>query len=427
MRKLIAETNGLLAVFFSRERLPWGSDPDWRGDLKGNQHLLGGLADKDANEFLLAIPIADENVRHAIIAGARETSLPDAPVYPLMLDLQVEHWRSLVGSGARLSPDQFRVTAKGFAGRRLEIVRRVLRDYGTPLETTLERLSVARRFDRQAFEYVVRTFGTALPLDQFERIADLSFVTKGPDGFLTIHNAIAETIRESLSAEMRDSSVDALFRHFEERARVATPQNVSEESLAALFEAAFLRLEQGAEGYAAWLQEAADAAWNAARYASVASLWREANTAIAKQLGPDHRDTAASLNNLAVLLEAQGDFGAARPLHERALAIREKQLGPDHPGTAASLNNLAGLLRAQGDFGGARPLYERALAIWEKQLGPDHPNTATSLNNLAALLQAQGDFVGARPLYERALAIREKQLGPDHPATAASLNNLAGG
>src|SRR5262249_39310648 len=54
------------------------------------------------------------------------------------------------------------------------------------------------------------------------------------------------------------------------------------------------------------------------------------------------------------------------------------------------LNNLAGLLQAQGDFMGARPLYERALAINEKVLGPEHPETATSLNNLARLLHDQG-------------------------------------
>ena len=32
----------------------------------------------------------------------------------------------------------------------------------------------------------------------------------------------------------------------------------------------------------------------------------------------------------------------------RALAIREKALGPEHPDTAASLNNFVGLLQAQG-------------------------------------------------------------------------------
>ena len=39
------------------------------------------------------------------------------------------------------------------------------------------------------------------------------------------------------------------------------------------------------------------------------------------------------------------DFSGARSLYERALAIREKALGPEHPNTASSLNNLASLLR----------------------------------------------------------------------------------
>src|SRR3984893_12185188 len=34
IRTLIQYSNGLLAVFFSRERLAWENDPDWRDDLK---------------------------------------------------------------------------------------------------------------------------------------------------------------------------------------------------------------------------------------------------------------------------------------------------------------------------------------------------------------------------------------------------------
>ena len=384
MRTLIADTNGLLGVFFSRERLPWGID--WRDDLKDRQHLLGGLGEKDADAFLLAIPIEDKAIRHAIIAGARETSKPDAPVYPLMLDLQVVHWRTLTASGEAPSPDSFRVTAESFERRRQEIVRRVLRDYGNPLAITLERLSVARRFDRQAFDLVVQTFGTALPLDQFERITDLSFVTKGDDGFSNIHSAIAGTIRETLTPQMRATSAQALFRHFEERARITATQEVGDETTAALVEAAFLRLSQGAEGYATWLGEAADAFVRAARYATVAGLWQEAVSVIETQLGSEHPDTAGSLNGLAALLQIQGDFAGARPLYERALAIREKVLGAEHPNTAESLSGLADLLKAQGDLAGARPLYERALAIQEKVLGPEHPDTAESLDDLADLL-----------------------------------------
>lgn len=86
---------------------------------------------------------------------------------------------------------------------------------------------------------------------------------------------------------------------------------------------------------------------------------------------------------------------------------------------------LASLLQAQGDFVAARPLFERTLAIYERVLGPEHPDTATSLNNLAHLLQAQGDFVAARPLFERALTICKKVLGPEHPNTATVRDNLA--
>jgi hypothetical protein len=52
------------------------------------------------------------------------------------------------------------------------------------------------------------------------------------------------------------------------------------------------------------------------------------------------------------------------------------------------------VLKAQGDFAGARPLYERALAIREKTLGPEHYDTAESLNALAVVLSNEGDFAG---------------------------------
>ena len=163
-----------------------------------------------------------------------------------------------------------------------------------------------------------------------------------------------------------------------------------------------------------------------ADYAGARPYYERALAIREKALGPDHPDTALSLNNLGGLLRALGDHAGARPYYERALAINEKALGPDHPDTALSLNNLGYLLRALGDHAGARPYYERALAIREKALGPDHPDTALSLNNLGYLLYALGDHAGARPYYERALAINEKALGPDHPDTARSLNNLGG-
>jgi len=130
-------------------------------------------------------------------------------------------------------------------------------------------------------------------------------------------------------------------------------------------------------------------------------------------------------DELARVYENWGKYGDARPLYERALAIREAQLGPEHPSTATSLNNLAVLLESMGEYGDARPLYERALAIDEKALGPEHPDTAIDLNNLALLLKSMGEYGDARPLFERALSICETSLGTDHPHTKGVRDNLA--
>jgi tetratricopeptide (TPR) repeat protein len=163
-----------------------------------------------------------------------------------------------------------------------------------------------------------------------------------------------------------------------------------------------------------------------ARYSEAEPLLERAYQMREQQLGPEHLDTATSLNNLARLYRMQGKYEQAEPLYERALTIRERQLGPLHPHTAQSLNNLALLYHAQGKYEQAEPLYERALTVYEQQLGLEHPYTATDLNNLAELYRMQGKYEQAEPLYERALAIHEQQLGPLHPHTATGLNNLAG-
>ena len=146
---------------------------------------------------------------------------------------------------------------------------------------------------------------------------------------------------------------------------------------------------------------------------------------IRDRLGPDHPDTATSLNNLAALYDSQGAYAKAEPLYLRALAVREKALGPDHRDTATSLNNLAVLYDSQGAYAKSLAVHNRALKIFSKTLGPNHLDTANSLSNLAGLYKQKGDFGTAEALYRVALAIKEKQLGLHHPDVAVTCNNLA--
>ena len=144
-----------------------------------------------------------------------------------------------------------------------------------------------------------------------------------------------------------------------------------------------------------------------------------------KAHGPDHRDVAASLSNLALLNVAQRQYAQAETLLKRALVITEAALGPNHRDTGANLQNLGMAYYNQGQFAQAEPLLKRSLSIWEKALGSDHPNVAIILNNLALLYQGQGQFAQAMPLFKRALTIRETVLSPNHPDMANSVFNLA--
>jgi tetratricopeptide (TPR) repeat protein len=58
-----------------------------------------------------------------------------------------------------------------------------------------------------------------------------------------------------------------------------------------------------------------------------------------------------------------GHYSESEPLYQRSLAIREKALGPEHPDVAQSLNNLAALYKAQGQYAKAEAMKARAKAI----------------------------------------------------------------
>ena len=102
-----------------------------------------------------------------------------------------------------------------------------------------------------------------------------------------------------------------------------------------------------------------------------------------------------SLNEQVTNLYQAGKYEETIPIAKKLLELAENKFGPDHPDTATSLNNLAGLYQSMGDYAKAEPLLQRALKIYEKALGPDHPYTATSLNNLAALYRSMGDYAKA--------------------------------
>jgi CHAT domain-containing protein/Flp pilus assembly protein TadD len=152
-----------------------------------------------------------------------------------------------------------------------------------------------------------------------------------------------------------------------------------------------------------------------------------------------HLDLATYLNNLGLLLQAQGDYAGARRYYKQAQAMFQalypKEKHPQgHPHMALNLSNLGTLLLDEGDYGGARIYFQQAAALLQATYPKDqyprgHVHLATNLSSLGGLLHLQGDYTGARVYLERALAMLQglypKEKNPSgHDSLALCLNNL---
>lgn len=69
-------------------------------------------------------------------------------------------------------------------------------------------------------------------------------------------------------------------------------------------------------------------------------------------------------------LSREGKHLEAIPVAEKILAIYEKLNGPDHRDVATALSNLAGLHYDLGDYRKAQPLYQRSLEIRKRFWAP---------------------------------------------------------
>jgi tetratricopeptide (TPR) repeat protein len=132
-----------------------------------------------------------------------------------------------------------------------------------------------------------------------------------------------------------------------------------------------------------------------------------------KICGAKNADLLVLLADLAAIHQSLKQYDQAEIYLRRVIDIKQAALAPEEsgrPGLGLSnmifdLDNLAFVYGAQGKFGEAGKLFERALAIAENAVGGDHIIVAQALRNLAQNYRAEGRFADADPLLSRAAAI----------------------
>ena len=224
VRDVVSELKGIVFVINGREPLRWNEiDSAWTELLTGTQYKVRGLPLGDANQLLVSEGILDAVLREVMTTNA---SAPDGPgdlepVYPLLLDSQVEHWRNSVRSGLYLIPGPY-----GLRVRVLRIDgRNFFADYcettNLDCELRLTRYALHRWFDRSLFERVVRCFVTGLQVEAFDSVGNLSFVRVSEDRKRwTLHQGIRESLSAEVTPEVRRWTHLELVSFFEERIEI---------------------------------------------------------------------------------------------------------------------------------------------------------------------------------------------------------------
>jgi tetratricopeptide (TPR) repeat protein len=162
------------------------------------------------------------------------------------------------------------------------------------------------------------------------------------------------------------------------------------------------------------------------RYADADRDLRKALTLQQKLYGASHPAIARTLKNLASEVAESGDLNVAIGLEQRAVAMQRELRGNEpSPDLAEALNDLGVLLEANGDNDGAERFYRESLEMKQRLYGDKHPEVAAGLFAIASVLWDKEDLQGAEALFQRSIAMRRELQGESDPQLGEALFNLA--
>jgi len=145
-----------------------------------------------------------------------------------------------------------------------------------------------------------------------------------------------------------------------------------------------------------------------------------------RTLGPEHRDTLASVRALASLLDDEGHYPESEAMYRDVLEIQRRRLGADHPDVLATEGSLASVLFAEGRAAESEAVARGALERIRKLKGSDSRDALRLMNLIGISLIVQGNLPEAERVLEETLGIQRRVLGADHRSTMKTVLNLGG-
>ncbi len=142
--------------------------------------------------------------------------------------------------------------------------------------------------------------------------------------------------------------------------------------------------------------------------------------------GIDDVNTNNARLGLAAAHQSLGDLAKASEIYNQCLQTLRKTVGDEHPSTIATIQCLASLHEARGDYRSALPILEDTVQLQIKLLGSkEHPTVLQILSKVANAHIVLNNFSQAISILLENLDICKRVLGVNHPDTLMTQSTLA--
>src|SRR5262245_17675634 len=143
--------------------------------------------------------------------------------------------------------------------------------------------------------------------------------------------------------------------------------------------------------------------YRTAHYSEAEAMYRKALDAFDRDGEGAGLNRALTVENIAVILRAQGRFKESEKFHKEALPRLEELTGPSNPVTLRAVMNLATLYWSHGELEQAEPLARRAESGFRDLLEASQADRSSSRQMLASVYLAQHRYSDANTLLNSAV------------------------
>ncbi len=142
-------------------------------------------------------------------------------------------------------------------------------------------------------------------------------------------------------------------------------------------------------------------------------------------VGPKHSATLRSMDQLATILMARGQFGEAVEIMQEVCHGMREEFGMEDRATLIVHNNLATMLARQNKTDDAVAILEEVLEGKRKLLGDSDDSTLSTWANLASMQVRRGKKQTALEAVQKVLKLVREKHGERHHMSIATLGQLA--